>query len=508
MGTGKGPHTILRATSIIGGASALNVLIGLVRVKTAAILLGPAGIGFIGLLQSVMTTAATVASLGMGNVGTRQVAEAAGKDCADEVAAARRALLWGTLALACLGGVSCVLLREMLAVRLLGSASHSAEVAWLGLGVALTVAAGSQNALLNGLRRIRDLAYLSIGSALLSTVLGLAALQAWGEQGLLAFVLATPLCTFALGQWFVLRLNRETPPSCAPPLSSVARQWKVMLRLGTAFMVSGFISNAGQLAARGFVQRELGAEGLGQFQAAWAISMTYIGFVLGAMGTDYYPRLTTVIDDPSATNRMVNEQAEIALLLAAPLLLLMLGFAPWIIRALYSTEFAPAVNVLRWQMVGDMLKVASWPLGFVILAAGAGRTFIFTELVAATSYLLVIGLALPWLGLAATGVAYVVMYGALLALVHRLAWLRTGFRWTKRVLAYLAIVLALTSLVFAAEALSPIGAAVLSLIAAVTMSAYGLIRISSAFPAAGRVGALAAKIQTLTGALCRNKAPE
>ena len=104
--------------------------------------------------------------------------------------------------------------------------------------------------------------------------------------------------------------------------------------------------------------------------------MTYLGFVLGAMGTDYYPRLSACIHDPAAACRLVNEQTEVALLLTAPALIALLAVSPWLIPLLYTAEFAPAVGILHFQLLGDLLKVMSWPLGFVILAAGAGRTFI------------------------------------------------------------------------------------------------------------------------------------
>ena len=51
---GKSYRQILRSTSIIGGASVINILIGLVRVKVAAVLLGPAGIGLIGLFKAML----------------------------------------------------------------------------------------------------------------------------------------------------------------------------------------------------------------------------------------------------------------------------------------------------------------------------------------------------------------------------------------------------------------------------------------------------------------------
>src|SRR5579872_5812373 len=108
-------RTILRSSSIIGGASVVNIIVGLVRNKTAAVLLGPAGVGLIGLLYNLMQTAGAVAALGVGTVGTRQIAEAAAKGEEQDIARARRALFWGSLGLALTGALIFFLLRNMLA---------------------------------------------------------------------------------------------------------------------------------------------------------------------------------------------------------------------------------------------------------------------------------------------------------------------------------------------------------------------------------------------------------
>ncbi|MBN8493399.1 MAG: hypothetical protein J0M00_18475 [Burkholderiales bacterium] len=52
---------ILRSTSIIGGAAALNIGIGLLRMKAVALLLGPAGVGLIGLATNVVALVSNVA---------------------------------------------------------------------------------------------------------------------------------------------------------------------------------------------------------------------------------------------------------------------------------------------------------------------------------------------------------------------------------------------------------------------------------------------------------------
>ncbi len=160
--------------------------------------------------------------------------------------------------------------------------------------------------------------------------------------------------------------------------------------------------------------------------------MTYIGFVLTAMGTDFYPRLTAVIADHRAVNTLVNQQIEVGLTVSSPLFVALLAFAPWIVELLYSHEFVPAITVLRWQIIGDVLKVASWPLGYILLAAGEGRQFFLTEFGAAATFVAVTTLLLPHRGLEATGLGFIAMYVSLGATVYWLARRRTGFRLARR----------------------------------------------------------------------------
>jgi PST family polysaccharide transporter len=492
---GTSYRQILRSTSIIGGASVLNILIGLLRMKVAAVLLGPAGVGLIGLLQNILGTAAGLAGLGVGNVGTRQIAEAAATGDVHNVAIARRALFWLTLALAVLGGCGVWLLREPLAKAVLGDAAHADTVGWLGLGVALTVAAASQTALLNGMRRIGDLARVNVGAAVLSTVAAVGIAALWGQHGILAFVLAGPVASFLLGHWYVVRLGRLQAPRAAR--AHLLQQWRTLLRLGFAFMVSGMVVNLGQLLVRTLIQRELGPVALGHFQAAWIISMTYLGFVLGAMGTDYYPRLTAVIREPDKVNRLVNEQTEVALLLAGPAFLAMLALAPWLVRLLYSAEFAEAANILRWQVLGDVLKVASWPLGFVLLAAGDGRAFMFTESLAIGVFVLGVALGLPWFGIDSTGIAFLLMYVAYLPLVWILAKKRTKFDWQPSVWKRLLLLFMASSGVAGLGMWHATIAAVVGLFLSVAFGLDGLARLGHLAGLQGPIGKFAQYAHTL-----------
>jgi O-antigen/teichoic acid export membrane protein len=489
-------RSILRSSSILGAASAANILISLVRMKAVAILLGPAGVGLVGLLHNIIQMGASVAAMGLDSVGVRQVAEAHGNGRHDDVLIARRALLWGAIILAALGATSVFLLRELIARQVLADPEQSWNVGWLAVGVGLTVASGSQAALLNGMRRIRDLALLQIASALVSSALGVCALLLWGAAGLIWYVLTAPLASFVLGRYFVAGSAAvQAPPT---PWRQIVAQWRIMVPLGMAFMVCGLVTTGGYLVVRSLVQRQLGAEDLGYFQAAWAIGMTYLGFVLGAMGTDYYPRLTASIGDPAAACRLVNEQTEVALLLTAPALIALLSLSPWVVSLLYTNQFDPAVEILHWQLLGDLLKVMSWPSGFVILAAGAGRAFIFTESIGLAVYVTGVALGLELAGIVATGIAFLAMYAVHLPIVYWLARRRIGFRWTRPVVMHGALFFAIACAVSALSRCSEPMGAVVGLLAAGLIGLYSLGRLGRMAELSGPVGRLAAHARSAT----------
>lgn len=479
---------IIRSSSIIGGASVINIAISLIRTKILAVLLGPLGVGLVSLYTGVIATATAVSTMGIGTIGTRQIAEAISEENAHALSVVRRAMFFGTLFLASVGALVVWSLREVLADKVLGGVAHANIVGWLALGVGLSVAGASQGALIQGMRRIGDMARLSVYGSILNTLIGLALLWQWGQSGLVCYVLTGPLVSFFLGHWYVTRLPKVLSGHIS--MRDIETQWQTLLRLGIPFMGAELVSALVQLWIRVEVGKTLGAESLGHFQAAWTISMQYIGFVLGAMSADYYPRLTGVINNHKEATRLVNEQTEIALLLSAPVFVAMIGLATWVIHLLYSAAFLPAAEVLRWQILGDVLKVASWPLGFVILAAGQGKIFFLTETFV---YLLMGGLIAIFsssIGLKITGIAFLASYALLLPLVYIMAKRRIDFQWRSNVLRLLLSIMGICVVVVIISSKfwwGPIAA----ILFAMLFGLYTIMRLALMSNVGGTVGAIA-----------------
>ncbi len=413
----------------MGGAQVVFILTGLFKMKVAAILIGPAGVGLVGLLTNLLLVVSTLVSVGMGHTGTRQIAAAYIQGDAMGTEQKRKALYVITALLALLGALALWLGRYGVAQAVLGDQAFAVEVGWLSTGVALTVAAAGQTAWLTGLRRIGDLARVSIGTGLIATAISVIGLWLWGDQAVLLLVLSTPAVAFLLGHVYAARPGSNTVEA---PISVglVVMEWRKMWPLGLSFMLATLVALGGQLLVRVLVQRELGLEATGLFQASWSIGMTYMGLVLGVMTSDFHPRLVGVIHDKPAAVQLINQQTDLSFLLFAPMLLLLLGAAPWVVQLLYTPEFGPAVEVLRWQLLGDVLKLASFPLGFLLLAAGTGKTYLLAEVLGVVVYVFVVWIGLPIWGLKAAGIGFLMMYVAYLPFVLIAAKSMIGFKFT------------------------------------------------------------------------------
>lgn len=434
---------IFKTTSVIGGASIISLLIGVARTKLIALLLGPAGIGLIGLLNTFMSAAATIAQMGLGTVGTRQIAEAHATGDATRIVIATHALMIATAVLSVTGGSVVWMLREPLATHVLQDDALAGAVGWVGLGVGLSVAALAQTALINGMRRIKDLALLQISGGLAITILGLPLIWYFGAAAIPYYVVIMPLTSFMVGHLFVARMPKSAPVTHS--FAELSAQWRIFGALGLPVMAAAVVTTLAALWIQIDVRGQLGVDSVGFYIASNVIAVQYVGLVLGAMGADFYPRLTGVIQDHAAARLLVNQQTEVALMLAGPMIIAMFTLAPWLIVLLYSDAFTPAAELLRWQVAGTLLKVVSFPLAFILRAKGAGALYFVTE--ALTVFVLVVAttLLLDRFGLVGAGMGFFIAYAVYVPLLFVTAAPRISFFWSKSVIHMLgALVLCLS----------------------------------------------------------------
>lgn len=445
---------ILKSSLLIGGASVLEIAIGVVRTKAYALLLGPSGFGLMGLYLSILNLAQGVAGMGVNSSGVRQIAAAVGSGDAQSVARTTTVLKRASVGLGLLGAVLLIALSRPISSFTFESDEFAGPLALLSLAVLFKVVSDGQRALIQGLRRLADLATIAVLGGAVGTAVSIALVWAFRERGLVPTLIAINAATLLVSWWLARQVKIERPQLAA---GQVAAELGALLQLGLAFVASGMLMMGAAYAIRMVIVRQVDLVAAGLYQSAWTIAGLYVGFILRSMGADFYPRLSAAVRSHTECNRLVNEQTQVSLLLAGPGIIGTLTFAPLVISLLYSSAFQQAVECLRWICLGATLQVITWPIGYIVVAQGRQRIFFLTELAYTIVYM-----ALAWglvtaTGINGAGMAFFGSYVFQVLMIYPIVRRLTGFRWSavnvRLGLAFLSAI----ALVFCSSYVLPFG---------------------------------------------------
>jgi PST family polysaccharide transporter len=403
---------------VTGAATVGTILVGLVRVKVFALLVGPAGIGVYGILSTVIAWASAVIGVGIGSSSVREIAASVHDSSKSE---AVRSSVWAmtvVLGLACF--VLMAALRHTFSPPLNLGNEGPELLGWAAIAAALTIVSGTQMAELQAFGHISDLAKLRVVGAIGGTIAALALTAKFHLEGLAIGLAAIAGANVVIGFWFQSRL--PTLRLRFPGMPILVRNWYALASLGLMMVISAFAGYLAQLILRAQIAQHDGLNAAGLYQAAWGLSVTNLGIILAAVVADYYPRLAQSEHSRVDTERLVNQQLEILLLIGGPLLCTALALAPLMMHILYSRAFLGGTELLRWHLLGDVFKLPGWCLGYVLVARRDGRVFMLAESGMAALNVGLYFLLRDRFGLNAAGIAYflaVAAYSAAMMLVCR-----------------------------------------------------------------------------------------
>jgi antigen flippase len=449
---GRSYNQILKSSAVIGGSSVINIGVSIVRAKAMALMLGPAGVGLLGLFAAVLDLAVSVSGMGLNGSGVRQIAEAVGSGDQRRVATTAVVLRRTAMVLGAIGAAILIVLRAPISRWTFGTDQFAFAVALLGVAVFARAISDGQKALIQGVRRIGDLARIEIAAALVGTTVTLGLIYQFREAAIVPSLIVTALVTLAAAWWYRRKIPIEPVAVTVP---RVRHEASALLQLGLAFMVTAVLTSAAAYAIRTLLANGISLEAAGLYQAAWSIGGLYVGFILQAMGTDFYPRLTAVAHRHDECNRMVNEQAQVSLLLAAPGIVGTMTFAPLVIALFYAGSFAAAATPLRWICLGMGLRIISWPMGYILLAKGARNTIVGVEVAAAIVHVGLAALLARWFGLAGATIAFAGLYVWHAIVTYVIVRRLTGFRWAPETGRFGTLFLASLAVVFGGFAVLP-----------------------------------------------------
>jgi enterobacterial common antigen flippase len=426
----------MKSAAVLGSARVMTVLIGFCRVKTLAVIIGPVGIGLIGTFDVLVTMGLYVFGLGVQASGVRQVAVAKSKGDSKHLALTVATLRRLSLVLGLFGTVIVGICAWKISKITFNESTHGMDILILAPSILLTSIYSGFAAIVQGSQRIADFAKITVLSAVGQAVSVIVFVYIFGERGIAVSFVAGGIFSLFICRWVardVARADMQT--SWKSSVDESPKFIKLGLGLTNALLLSTLVA----YATRTFIARDLGLEAVGIYLCAYNLSGKFIGFLLDALQTDFYPRLSAIADDHEGLNRLVNYQTEIVLLIAMPGLLVTLAIAPWMVKLFYSGAFAGATILLRWFILGCLARVVYAPIAFVQLAKGRSLLFFFSEAFINLSGLAATYLLLKAYGLVGAAASYLVANLFQIIVLLVIARRITGFTWSTSVRRFLLI---------------------------------------------------------------------
>lgn len=434
-------RSIFKATSLFGSVQLFQIIIQIVKSKFIATLLGPAGVGIIGLYQSGILLVQNITNMGLASSAVRDVSEAFGlKDYhrINLVITTIRRLVWGT---GLLGMIALAVFSPLLSKASFGNYDYTIPFIFLSVTLLLDQISAGQKVVLQGMRKLKELAKCSVIGSTFGLLVSVPLYYLLGVKGIVPTLFLNSICTLSVS-WLY---SRKIPvQKIEQSTKETFKQGRLMLVMGISMSLSGIFNTAASYVIRAYIQFVDGVEVVGLFQAGFMIMSTYVGLVFNAISTDYYPRLAAVNKDNSKCKEIINQQGEMASLILVPMLTICLVFMPVILNVLYSNEFLRANDYISWACIGMYLRLASWVISFSFVAKAESKLFMLNEALACSYYVLfsVVGYYLG--GLTGVGIAFTLQYLVYLIQVYLIARKRYQFRFSNNFIqTYFCLLIAL-----------------------------------------------------------------
>jgi O-antigen/teichoic acid export membrane protein len=373
----KSYRQIFKATTLFGGVQVFNIIVAIIRSKFVAILLGPAGMGISGLLTSTTAFISSFTNFGLGVSAVKSIAAPSyvgNSEKAATVISVLRRLIWVT---GLLGTIITAGLSPWLSQLTFGNKDYKFAFIWISVTLLFQQLSNGYSAVLQGLRQLKYLAKANMIGSLIGLIITVPLYYFWKFDGIVPVIILSSLTSMGILWYFSRRtgvksvmINKET----------VMIEGREMIKMGFLLSLSGIITVGVSYIVRVYISHTGGVEQVGLYNAGFAIINTYVGMIFTAMGTDYYPRLSAVAHDNQKAKQLINQQAEVAIMILAPVLAIFLVFISWVVIIFFSNKFTAVNEMIHWAALGMYFKAAAWSIGFILLAKGASRLFFWNEL--------------------------------------------------------------------------------------------------------------------------------
>lgn len=374
-------------------------------VKIIAIYVGPSGLAFIGQFQNFMSILMTFASGAINGGVTKYTAEY--RDDEQE-----KQRLWSTALRISIGSTFFIALVLIVSHNYLSNLFFKTdEFGSILLIFAVTLVFFVLNALLlailNGQKEIKKLITVNIVSSFVGLILTGALAYYFGLYGaLLSYTTGQALVFFVtLGfvlksQWF--KVKYFTSKLDTPYLKKLGKYTAMAI-------VSALTVPLSQMVVRDYIGETISWDDAGYWDGVWRISTAYLAIITTTLSIYYLPRLSEIKENKEL-RREIFYGYKIILPIVILIAISIYFLRDFVILTLFTENFMSMSDLFFYQLIGDIFKITSWLLGYLMVAKAMTKIFIVTEILFSFSFVLLSVILIHWYGLVGVTMAFAINY--------------------------------------------------------------------------------------------------
>ena len=396
---------LVKTTLLTVWPTLIKILSALAINKAVAILIGPSGLALLAQFQNFVQLSLIGGQGGISSGVTKYTAEY-GADTK------RLSGLFGAslrITIAC--SVCCALAMSVfaneLAAYLLKEEGYTYVVRLFASVLVLFSLNNLLLSIINGLKEIKLWVHINILQSLITLILNVGLIYLYKLEGALIALATNQAIVFLVLVWKI----RAYPLLNFSLFLKNTNTTEAKKLFGFALMAitTAIVTPVSQLLVRSYIGDSLSWQEAGYWQSIWYVSSVYLMVMTTPLAIYYLPTLSEL--GPGAALRKELVHGYCVILPTVIISSAIIYFSrDLIIEILFSTEFESIRNLFFWQLVGDVIKIASWLLSYIVLAKAMIKTHVCVEIIFGFLFVFLSFFMIDRFGVIGVSYAYIINY--------------------------------------------------------------------------------------------------
>jgi len=396
---------LIKTGFLTGISTIIRIISGFVVNKLVAVYVGPSGLAVIGQFQNFISIIMTFATGAINTGTTKYIAEYNDND-------SKRLSILSTsflISLICslLFAILLIFFKHKISYYFFKSNQYSSIIFIFGFTIAFFSLNTFLLSVLNGFREIKKLTIINITSSIIGLIFTIILVVCFKLYGALLSLVTSQTIVFFVTIFFVSNCDWFQFDSF---LRGFEKDSFIKLGKYSLMAITSVLTvPVSQILVRNYVADHISLDAAGFWQGIVKISDVYLLIITSSLSVYYLPRLSEIKNDKDLRKELFLGY-KIILPIVAIMALGIYLFRDLAIKILFTDKFLSMSCLFGYQLIGDFFKIASWLLGYIMVAKAMTKYFITTEIIFNISYVLLVMILVNKFGLIGTTQAFMLNY--------------------------------------------------------------------------------------------------